>query len=103
MKFTLSKKRYRRRPNQTADRFFSEHMGIHKLLVVDDNDKLCGLYTLSDIERIIGEAGNHLKPAEIITSDYSAVLLFPSSLEDGKINQDELIQHVGEMVQQGSI
>ena len=48
-------------PIQTADRFFSEHMGIHKLLVVDDNDKLCGLYTLSDIERIIGEAGNHLK------------------------------------------
>ena len=41
-------------PIQTADRFFSEHMGIHKLLVVDDSDKLCGLYTLSDIERIIG-------------------------------------------------
>ena len=89
-------------PIQTADRFFSEHMGIHKLLVVDDNDKLCGLYTLSDIERIIGEAGNHLKPAR----DHNFRLLCGAAvsiprLEDGKINQDELIQHVGEMVQQG--
>ena len=50
-------------PIEKADQFFSDHMGIHKLLVVDDNDKLCGLYTLSDIERIMGEAGNHLKPA----------------------------------------
>ena len=61
-------------------------MGIHKLLVVDDNDKLCGLYTLSDIERIIGEAGNHLKPAR----DHNFRLLCGAAvsiprLEDGKI------------------
>ena len=31
-------------PIETADRFFSDHMGIHKLLVVDDDDRLCGLY-----------------------------------------------------------
>ena len=55
-------------PIEKADRFFSDHMGIHKLLVVDDDDKLCGLYTLSDIERIMGEAGNHLKPARVLDS-----------------------------------
>ena len=33
-------------PITTADNFFSEHMGIHKLLVVDEDDKLQGLYTL---------------------------------------------------------
>ena len=40
-------------PITTADRFFSKHMGIHKLLVVDKEDRLRGLYTLSDIERIM--------------------------------------------------
>ena len=38
-------------------------MGIHKLLVVDQQDRLRGLYTLSDIERIMGENRNNLKPA----------------------------------------
>ena len=50
-------------PIATADQFFSKHMGIHKLLVVDKEDRLRGLYTLSDIERIIGENRDHLKPA----------------------------------------
>ena len=37
-------------PIETADCFFNENMGIHKLLVVDNDDKLCGLYTLSDMK-----------------------------------------------------
>ncbi|MBT7742780.1 MAG: CBS domain-containing protein, partial [Opitutae bacterium] len=49
-------------PIATADKFFSDHMGIHKLLVVDEQDCLCGLYTLSDIERIMEETRDHLKP-----------------------------------------
>ena len=43
-------------PIATADQFFSKHMGIHKLLVVDKEDRLRGLYTLSDIERIMEES-----------------------------------------------
>ena len=31
-------------PIETADRFFSKHMGIHKLLVVDGSDRLRGLH-----------------------------------------------------------
>ena len=50
-------------PIAKADQFFSDHMGIHKLLVVDEDDKLKGLYTLSDIERITCEVGIQLKPA----------------------------------------
>ena len=89
-------------PIETADCFFNENMGIHKLLVVDNDDKLCGLYTLSDIERIMGEAGNHLKPAR----DQNFRLLCGAAvsiprIEDGKINQNELIKHVGEMVDKG--
>ena len=89
-------------PIETADHFFSEHMGIHKLLVVDDNDKLCGLYTLSDIERIIGEAGNHLKPArdQNFRLLCGAAVSIPRS-KNGEINQSELTEHVGEMVDKG--
>src|SRR5690606_13197895 len=36
-------------PIAHADRFFSEHVGIHKLLVVDREDRLRGLFTISDI------------------------------------------------------
>ena len=60
---TISDKEIEDDPIGTADRFFSEHIGIHKLLVVDDQDRLRGLFTLSDIERISEEFGARLKPA----------------------------------------
>src|SRR5207244_9871960 len=46
-----------------ADKFFSDHPGIHKLLVVDDQDRLHGLFTLSDVERIEQERNAQFKPA----------------------------------------
>ena len=87
-------------PIETADCFFNENMGIHKLLVVDNDDKLCGLYTLSDIERIMGEAGNH-QTVEIKTLDCFVEQPFQYHALNGKINQNELIKHVGEMVDKG--
>ncbi|HLS28757.1 MAG TPA: IMP dehydrogenase, partial [Opitutales bacterium] len=48
-------------PIQVADRFFTEHIGIHKLLVVDNEDRLRGLLTLSDVERILAEEKSHRK------------------------------------------
>jgi IMP dehydrogenase len=89
-------------PIETADRFFSDHMGIHKLLVVDDDDKLCGLYTLSDIERIMGEAGNHLKPArdDNFRLLCGAAISIPR-LDNGEIDKNDLVKHVGEMVDKG--
>ena len=50
-------------PIAGADRFFTEHIGIHKLLVVDEHDRLRGLFTLSDIERIQQERNSQFKPA----------------------------------------
>ena len=61
--YTIREKDVGDEPSSTADQFFSEHMGIHKLLVVDGEDRLCGLYTLSDIEHIMEEARDHLKPS----------------------------------------
>jgi len=42
-------------PNCRADKFFNDRPGIHKLSVVDDEDRLRGLFTMSDIERISQE------------------------------------------------
>ena len=50
-------------PIKVADQFFTDHPGINKLLVVDNEDHLHGLFTLSDVERITQEAQAQLKPA----------------------------------------
>src|SRR5437763_11466641 len=47
----IQKKELGTDPIARADKFFTEHPGIHKLLVVDDGDRLHGLFTLSDVER----------------------------------------------------
>ena len=60
---TINKKELGRNPIGRADRFFTENPGIHKLLVVDDQDRLHGLFTLSDVERIIQERNAQFKPA----------------------------------------
>jgi IMP dehydrogenase len=60
---TISERELGADPIARADRFFTENLGIHKLLVVDDQDRLKGLFTLSDIERITQETGAALKPA----------------------------------------
>jgi len=89
-------------PITTADRFFSQHMGIHKLLVVDKEDRLRGLYTLSDIERIMEESREHVKPAR----DSKFRLLCGAAVsvprkQDGEIDRDNLHTHIDEMVEQG--
>ncbi len=89
-------------PIATADKFFSKHMGIHKLLVVDKEDRLRGLYTLSDIERIMEENRDHLKPAR----DSKFRLLCGAAVstprkEDGQLDKDSLVEHVSDMVEQG--
>ena len=89
-------------PIATADTFFSKHMGIHKLLVVDEEDRMRGLYTLSDIERIMDESSDHLKPSR--DSNFrllcGAAVSIPRD-DEGNIKRDSLIDHVGEMLDQG--
>src|SRR5262249_50880129 len=58
---TLPKKELGRDPIARADRFFTDHPGIHKLLVVDDQDRLHGLFTMSDVERITQERNAQFK------------------------------------------
>ena len=60
---TITKKELGKDPIARADKFFTEHIGIHKLLVVDDDDHLHGLITMSDVERITQERKAQFKPA----------------------------------------
>ncbi len=60
---TINKKELGRDPIAKADKFFTDHPGIHKLLVVDDQDRLHGLFTMSDVERITQERNAQFKPA----------------------------------------
>ena len=60
---TVQEKRIAADPIKEADRFFTENIGIHKILVVDAQDHLRGLITSSDVERITGEAKSRRKPA----------------------------------------
>jgi len=89
-------------PIARADRFFSEHIGIHKLLVVDNADRLRGLFTISDIERIMQERHAQLKPAR----DASFRLLCGAAVtatrnSTGELDRDRILAHVGGLVERG--
>src|SRR5215475_4549003 len=59
---TINKKELGRDPIKRADQFFTDHPGIHKLLVVDDQDRLHGLFTMSDIDRLTEHPNAQFKP-----------------------------------------
>jgi IMP dehydrogenase len=89
-------------PIARADRFFTEHIGIHKLLVVDKEDRLKGLFTLSDIERITQERSLRTKPAR--DSKFRLVCgaaVLASRSAEGLLDRDALVAHVGAMVDRG--
>jgi len=100
--YTLLEKDIMQNPIKIADQFFTDHMGIHKLLVVDDEDRLCGLFTLSDIERIGLESQQSVKPAR----DDNFRLLCGAAIsahrkEDGSLDKDRIIGHVSQLVEEG--
>lgn len=99
---TISEKKLGDDPIPVADRFFTEHIGIHKLLVVGKDDTLRGLFTLSDIERILHERGSQFKPAR----DAKFRLLCGASItgtrkQDGSLDRDRILGHVGALVERG--
>jgi IMP dehydrogenase len=89
-------------PIARADKFFSENPGIHKILVVDDADRLRGLFTLSDIERIGQERRAQFKAAR----DAKFRLLCGAAVSAtrnvfGEVDRERLIAHVGALVERG--
>jgi IMP dehydrogenase len=86
-------------PIKAADAFFTEHVGIHKMLVVDDADHLRGLVTFSDVERITTEAKSRRKPAR--DSQFRLVAgaaLSPVRKPNGELDREKILAHVGALV-----
>jgi IMP dehydrogenase len=86
-------------PIKAADRFFNDHVGINKMLVVDGNDRLKGLVTASDVERITGEIKSKRKPAR--DSQFRLVVAAALSTKrkpDGSLDRDAVVAHVGSLV-----
>ncbi|MDR2512560.1 MAG: IMP dehydrogenase [Puniceicoccales bacterium] len=89
-------------PIATADRIFSEHVGINKLLVIDATGRLRGLFTLSDIESIAAESKASVKPTRDDQFRLRAgVAVAIPHLADGAIDRELLLSHIGAMVDAG--
>jgi IMP dehydrogenase len=99
---TITQKELGKDPIARADKFFNEHLGIHKLLVVDDKDKLRGLFTMSDIERITQERNAQFKPAR----DARFHLICGAAVSAtrnafGELDRERILNHVGALVERG--
>src|SRR5271154_2130033 len=99
---TIQQKELGKDPIARADKFFTEHLGIHKLLVVDDKDKLCGLITLSDVEHITQERNAQFKAAR----DAHFRLVCGAAVSAtrnafGELDKKRILEHVGGLVERG--
>ena len=99
---TIHKKELGKDPIARADKFFTERPGIHKLLVVDDDDHLHGLFTMNDVERIAQERKAQFKPAR----DAQFRLLCGAALSAtrnafGELDRERVLTHVGALVERG--
>jgi IMP dehydrogenase len=99
---TVNKTELGKDPIARADKFFSERPGIHKLLVVDDDDHLHGLFTMSDVERISQERRAQFKPAR--DSQFRLVCGAAVSATRnafGELDRERILTHVGGLVERG--
>lgn len=99
---TILESEIARDPIARADKFFNEHIGIHKLLVVDKRDRLHGLFTIGDVERITQERRSLLKPAR----DEKFRLLCGAAVSaartmSGQLDKERIVSHVGALVERG--
>ncbi len=86
-------------PIRAADNFFSTHVGVNKMLVVDGSDRLRGMVTSSDVEKITSEARAQRKPAR--DANFRLVVgaaIAPVRQADGSLDRDRIVAHVGHLV-----
>ncbi len=89
-------------PIDSADKFFAEHLGVHKLLVVDKNDCLRGLFTLSDIEQISHDSASQMKA----TRDANFRLRCAAAMSiirdsQGNLDKDKIFAHYSNLKNHG--
>ena len=86
-------------PIKAADAFFNQHIGIHKMLVVDDAGHLRGMVTSSDVERITAETQTLRKPAR--DAAFRLVVgaaLSPIRKPDGTLDREKILAHTAALV-----
>src|SRR5450756_28611 len=99
---TIRQKELGKDPIARADKFFNERPGIHKLLVVDDHDRLHGLFTLSDIERITQERNAQFKPArDALFRLLCGAAVSATRNAFGELDRERILTHVGALVERG--
>lgn len=89
-------------PIGAADDFFNKHMGIHKLIVVDRQGRLTGLFTMSDIERIREEEQASVKAAR--AADFRLICgaaLSATRTMSGDLDRDRILNHAHNLVNEG--
>ncbi len=88
-------------PIKAADRFFTAHVGINKMLVVDKAGTLRGLVTSTDVEKITGEAKSRRKPAR--DAQFRLVVgaaIAPVRKPNGELDREKIVTHVGHLVEE---
>jgi len=101
--FAVFEKDLGKDPIARADKLFAENVGQNKLLVVDAKNRLRGLFTLSDIERISEESRAHVRPTR--DSDFRlrvGVALSVPRTPEGEIDQDTFLAHAAALVAEGA-
>ena len=99
---TIKQKELGTSPVARADKFFTDHPGIHKLLVVDEEDRLRGLFTMSDVERITQERSAQFRPGR--DSRFRLVCGAAVSATRnafGDLDRERILNHVGALVERG--
>lgn len=100
--YTIRESEIAESPIDVADRFFTDHMGIHKLIVLNDEGLLKGLFTMSDIERIREEESAEVKPAR--DSDFRLICgaaLSATRNKAGELDRDRILAHAAALVGEG--
>ena len=100
--FAITEKELGNDPIARADQFFAEHPRIDKLMVVDDEDRLRGLFTLSDVDRITQERQAQFKPAR--DADFQLVCGAAVSATRnafGELDRERITDHIGALVDRG--
>lgn len=99
---TINQKSLGKDPIAVADKFFNKNMGVDKLLVVDDEDHLRGLFILKDIESIIAAKNSMVRPARdgqfrLVCGAAIAIPRIPT----GDLDKDHILHHVHNLVEEG--
>jgi IMP dehydrogenase len=95
---TIHEKELGSDPITTADRVFTDHPGTHKILVVNDEDRLSGLFTLTDVEEIISEASRERRASRDSSFRLLAgAAISPAVKKDGTLNKDAVVNHVARL------